>query len=983
MRRHDGWTHWTTTLALTLLWPVTTNASADDDFEAKVRPVLIKRCEKCHSEAKQKGGLRLDVRSGWERGGEQGPAVVPGKPEESLLVRAIRYTDDDLQMPPDGRLPDAEVAALVEWVKRGAVDPRGGGPVKLGGMTLEDARRWWSFQPVKRPQVPSLSHGSPIDAFLAARWPGNAPPPAPTTDRRTLIRRASYDLTGLPPTVEEVEVFERDPSPSAFEKVIDRLLASPAYGERWGRHWLDLARYADTAGENSDHPLPEAWRYRNWVIEALNRDQPYDEFLRDQIAGDLRAADGPAEQYAARVVATGYLAVARRFGHEIEKDIHLTHDDVIDTLGKSVLGLTLGCARCHSHKYDPISVEDYYSLYGIFDSTRYPFPGCEPQQLSRDLVPLTTPEAWERTVKPYREQLAALDTEAKRLDAEESAAIARLKTLTTQPLASARLDEGGSADLSASVTVKPGDFLRLVIDPRGNHGADTTLVRWTISEADGAHRVWDLTRDATTDLLAGNPHADAHGNGGVWWFFDLSDGPRLLGESIRDLDGRAGLNVWRRGDTPSVFVNASDRPLVAWTTLPARSVFAHPGEKGAVALAWRSPIGGTVAVAAHVADAHVGGPTGVAATLEHADGDPAAEWSALAASGPRRANLARRRADLATREPRQELAFAVAEGTAHDARILLRGEPEKPGATVPRRWLELLGAQSLPPGAGSGRRALASWLTDPRNPLTARVLVNRVWQHHFGRGLVRTPNDFGTRGQPPTHPELLDWLADEFVRSGWQLKPLHRRIMLTDAYQRATATALDDDPGNDLLRRFERRRLSAEEFRDSLLWVAGLLDRAPGGRHPFPAEKTWAFTQHNPFGESYLTNHRSVYLMVKRNRREPFLALFDGADPNTTTPERQVTTVPTQALFFLNDPFFHEQADLFAARLLAEPDADTRLASAFRKAFQRLPTASERAWAARFLDAYATEAPAAERPGLAWSALARVLLSSNEFLYLD
>ena len=978
--------HWTMTLAMAGLWLVATPARADDFFEAKVRPVLVKRCEKCHGASKQKAGLRLDVRSGWERGGGQGPAVVPGKTEESLLVRAVRYTDDDLQMPPDGKLPDAEVSALAEWVRRGAVDPRGGGPVRIGGMTLDDARRWWSFRPVTRPTVPHpsapLPPRDPIDAFLAAKWPKDAPKPAPPADRRTLIRRATYDLTGLPPTPEAVEAFLADQAPEAFARVVDRLLGSPDYGARWGRHWLDLVRYADTAGENSDHPLPEAYRYRNWVINAFNRDQPYDAFVREQIAGDLLAADGPADQYPDRVVATGYLAVARRFGHDIEKDVHLTHDDVIDTLGKSILGLTLGCARCHAHKYDPISVEDYYALYGIFDSTRYPFPGCEPKQQPRDLVPLAPTAEWERTVKPFREQLAALDAEGKRLDEEEARLGVRFFSSRTEVLTSVTIEDGAAADMTASATVKPGQMLRLVIDARGNHGADSTRVRWTIQEDGGARRTWDLTRDVTDDLLAGNPHADGLGNAGVWWFLAEGDVPQLLTEPVRDLQGRSGLNVWRRGDTPSVFVNASSHPISVWTTLPPKWIFAHPGPNGPVVIGWRSPIQGSVSMTAHVADAHPGGPTGVSARLDRQERNPAA-WSALAANGPRRADLARRRAELLAREPRHELAFAVAEGTPHDARILLRGELEKPGATVPRRWLEVLGAQALPSGEGSGRKALAAWLTDPGNPLTARVMVNRIWQHHFGRGLVTTPNDFGTRGQPPTNPDLLDWLADEFVQMGWRLKPLHRRIMLTEAYQRAEAPAHDADPGNDLLLRFDRRRLSAEEFRDSLLHVAGRLDRAPGGRHPFPAETSWAFTQHNPFSASYPTNRRSVYLMVKRNRREPFLALFDGADPNATTPERQVTTVPTQALFFLNDPFFHEQADRFAGRLLSDPDPDARLALAFRTALQRSPTRAERAWAERFLDSYAAEVPASDRPRVAWSALARVLLSSNEFLYLD
>ncbi len=320
--------------------------------------------------------------------------------------------------------------------------------------------------------------------------------------------------------------------------------------------------------------------------------------------------------------------------------------------------------------------------------------------MPRDLVPLTAPAAWERINQPFREQTAALDAESKRVDAEEAAAVARLKTVSAKSLAFTTIDEGKSAELMTRVDVKRGEFLRLVIDPRGNHGADSTLVRWTITEADGAHCAWDLTRDVTTDLLASNPHADTQGHDGVWWFLDASDGPRLLNESVRAAEGREGLHVWRRGDTPSVFVNASDAPIAVWTTLPPRSVFAHPGPNGPVMLGWRSPLTGTVDVAAHVADAHPGGPNGVAVTLERISTESDADWSTLALNASKRAEIAKRRAELKTRAPQQELAFAVVEATPHDARILLRGEPEKPGATVPRRWLEVFGGTRLPSRRG-------------------------------------------------------------------------------------------------------------------------------------------------------------------------------------------------------------------------------------------------------------------------------------------
>ena len=703
--------------------------SADDGrdfFEARVRPILARRCEKCHGPAKTQGGLRLDSRSGWVKGGDSGPVIVPGDPSASPLVRAIAHLpDDDLKMPPTGKIPAAEIEDLTEWVRRGAIDPRDSAEIapKSSAMTLEQAKSWWSFRPIARPDAPGRRLGEdPIDAFLRERLEAAHVAPAPRADKRTLIRRATYDLTGLPPTPGEVAAFFADDSPSAFAKVVDRLLASSHYGERWGRHWLDLARYADTAGENTDHPVPQAWKYRNWVIESFNRDRPYDEFVRLQIAGDLLAGDAPSNEAAGATVATGFLALARRFGHDIDKDMHLTREDVIDTTGKALLGLTIGCARCHDHKYDPISAEDYYALSGIFASTRFPFPGCEPQPRPRDLVKL------------------------------------------------------------------PG----------------------------------------------------------------------------------------------------SNEP--AW-------------------------------------------------------------------------------------------AYAVAEGKVANARVDLRGDPEKPGPEASRRWLQALGGQSVPPDGGSGRKALAAWITSRDNPLTPRVMVNRIWQGHFGRGIVATPNDFGSRGIPPSHPELLDYLAAEFMDSGWRIKPLHRRIMLTDAYQRAsvsTSATASGDPENRLFGRFSRRRLAAEEVRDSLLAAGGSLDLSPGGPHPFPPEATWTFTQHIPFAADYATNRRAVYLMIARNRRDSFLTLFDGADPNSTTPDRPVTTVPTQGLFFLNAAIVHDQSARLAAHAMEEPTDAERLDRLYAVALQRKPTAPERVRAAKLLKSYEDDDAKAR-----WSALTRVLLGSNEFLYVD
>ncbi len=964
-------------LCLLVLFAAAAPALADDHFEKHVRPLLVEHCLQCHGAEKQKGGLRLDSKAGWQAGGDSGPAVAPGDPDKSPLVKALRGADGFAQMPPKGKLPDAAVAALAKWVKAGAPDPRTGAPAATGAMSIEAGKKWWAFQPVKRPAVPPGAT-NPIDAFLLAKLHVKRLAFAPPADRRTLLRRATYDLTGLPPTAEDVHAFEKDAAPNAFEKVVDRLLASPAYGERWGRHWLDLVRYADTAGENSDHPLPHAWRYRNWVIDAVNADQPYDQFLRDQLAGDILAARGPAAEYAPRVVATGFLALARRFDHDSDKSMHLTHEDGIDTIGKALLGLTLGCARCHDHKYDPVTAKDYYALYGILDSTKFAFPGCEAKQQPRDMVPLVPPAEWERTVRPHREKLAALDAEARSAAGAVLAAAGELQAAfvkSRQPIGLGEIADGGEAAFGThAVGVKAGDVLMLSVTPLKNHGADSTLVEWDIAEVTGERR-WNATADLTADLLAGNPHADGHGNAGVWWFFDARNHPTLLPEAARDVMGKPGLAAWRNGDTPSVFVNAAATPTKVWTELAPRSLFVHPAPNGNVALAWLSPVTGTVRITGRIKDAHPGGPDGVGWVLERFATNARGLLARLADDRDRLQRLAGQRADLVRAAPKEDVAFAVIEGAAADARLHVRGDPEKLGPAVPRRWLEVLGGTPVTPNAGSGRLDLAGWVASADNPLTVRVMVNRIWLHHFGRGLVKTPNDFGTRGAPPTHPELLDWLTAEFASGGWSVKAMHRRIMLSAAYQQAAGAA----PDHDLYSRFERRRLSAEEIRDSLLIAGGNLDRTPAGPHPFPPESAWNYTQHVPFATFFETDRRSVYLVGVRNRRHPFLGLFDGADPNATTPQRQTTTVPTQALYFLNDPFFHAQADRLAGRAIAAPAAD-RLGVLFRAAFQRPPTSADRATAAAFLDRYRRAGPD-ERA--AWSALARVLLASNEFLFVE
>jgi hypothetical protein len=770
-------------------------------FESRIRPVLAEHCQECHGTqtGKSKGGLLLDSRAGIVRGGDSGPVITPGDPESSLLIQAVRRTDPNLAMPPRAPLPEQAIRDLVTWVRMGAPDPRTRDTVasrdSRASIDWNQARSWWAFRPVTDPPIPGVQGtGWPangLDSFVLSRLEAAGLGPSDDAEPRALVRRAAFDLTGLPPDPAVVEDYARDPSAEAFARVVDSLLESPRYGERWGRHWLDVVRYADTAGDNSDFPVPQLHRYRDWVIRAFNRDQPFHEFVRDQIAGDLVPGGTPDERLG-RIIATGYIAGARRFGSRVEDyPQHLTIEDTLDNLGRAFLGLSLNCARCHDHKFDPIPTADYYSLYGIFHSTRYPWPGIELDQRQRDLVPLVTPE---------------------------------------------RLD----------------DF----------------RARWSV-------------RQAETDRL------------------------RQRLQRARD-----------------------------------------------------------------------------ALKSAQADGKSAAEAAVREAE--------KALADHAGQPPLAEMAYAVAESERPaDARIQLKGDPARPGATVPRRFLQVLGGAALPEGTGgSGRRQLADWITGTENPLVDRVWVNRVWHHHFGRGLVPTPNDFGRQGRPPSHPELLDWLATRFRASGGSTKALHRLILGSRTYRQSSVrspASIDRDPANELLGAFPRRRLDAEALRDSLLHLGQALDLAAAGAHPFPPEHEWRFTQHNPFRALYESRHRSVFLMTQRIQRHPFLATFDGADPSASTSARLTSTTPVQALFLLNDPMVHEQAARFARRVLLSGSTPTqRIDSAYRWALGRPPTSEEASLALGFLESARGRSP---RPGpddpAAWESLCRALFRLNEFVYLD
>ncbi len=984
-------------------------------FEAKIRPVLHDVCFACHGGDRTSAALRVDSLEGLMQGGDSGPAITAGDPEASLLIQAIQRHPDVSAMPPDeaqALRPD-QVADFVAWIRDGAVWP-------AQTEQFESAKHW-AFEPIRDVTSPEVSDPtwsrSTIDRFIRTKQEAAGVAPAPPADRLTLIRRATFDLTGLPPTPDEVAAFLRDDAADAYERLIKRLLDSPAYGERWGRHWLDVVRYADTAGETADYPVPTAWRYRNYVIDAFNADKPYDEFLREQIAGDILASAGPPEKYAERVTATGYLAISRRFGFDSENYHHLTIQDTIDTLGQSVLGLSLGCARCHDHKFDPVSMRDYYALYGIFDSSRYAFPGSEQKQKIRSLVPLVPPTESMPQWRDFQQRTATLSAELSQQGRSVTNAVLRSLDDIDGDFELQAPAAGGSNGVLVPPWLYQGKISVVTeaqspftnVYPGGRVGV-------AIAADAGAYRIAQairpqLWRDASETVYVNldfRIHGPAEPTTGMHQF------------SLGGLNGERALDVLinerqvllRTGATDEILgTSATDawRNLQLKVDLRRRVVSGRMSALGEVMEFAERPLNpdwsGTFEL---VVFDTTGEPDALRPAIEYDNlAVQPTEYSTAKVDAPADEEASLGSQNTATQEQSTEpastadtqaqeletlltegpvpLAYAMVEGTPHDARIQFRGEPDQLGEAVPRGFIHVLGHAELPADVhGSGRLELAQWLTSPDHPLTSRVMVNRVWRYHFGRGLVKTPNDFGKRGLPPTHPELLDHLAQEFVRSGWSIKALHRRIMLSATYQQSAVDRADAD---DLYVGFQRRRLSAEEIRDSILAVSGELDSTPAHGHPFPSPTSWGFTQHAPFSAVYPHQQRSVYLMTQRLKRHPFLALFDGPDPNASTPQRMETTVPTQALFFLNDPLVHTAADAWAIRLQTACAAESeRIDLAWRQAFGRSPNDTELSEAIEFLKLYCDELSATVGEDSASRALAaylRTLLGSNEFLHVD
>jgi hypothetical protein len=921
-------------------------------FEKAVRPLLSARCYECHGGGKQKGNLRLDHRDFVLKGGDSGPAVVAGKPDESLLVEAINY--GSYEMPPTGKLKPEEIAILTKWVSLGAPWPDESVVKAHDGKSfdLEARKQHWSFQPIVATPPPSVSNSewprSSIDRFILAKLEANGLQPADDADKRTLLRRAYFDLVGLPPTRDDLDRFLSDSSPGAFEKIIDELLASPHFGERWGRHWLDLVRYAETLGHEFDYPLPHAWRYRDYVVRAFNDDVPYDDFVREQIAGDLlpHPRTNAAEGFDESIIGTG-------FWH-LHEDVHAPVDvryseatrfeNQIDVFGKTFLGLTVACARCHDHKFDPITAADYYALAGFLKSSRRQDAALDPH----DEITKTAARLAE-----LRDAIEAMQSQFVSSEAARKSAPLRDGDVLFEDFDGDRFD--GWYASGWAFGEKPrnmiADSRRLATKLTGTlrsqnftieHGA--VLIRVAGEKARIRLVVDGYQMDVFSALLFAGLTQKID-TGGEWKWLriegDLANykGHRGYFELLDEEDGWLAVDEIRFTDTPG---------------LP------NEGETG------RGGDGETV--------------------------DFAPSRTRPLPSSASQADFARLTAEadaLANSLPQPVFVHAMQDGPGCDELLFIRGSHENTAGPVGRRFLEALsgGDQSAIDEHHAGRLQLAERLLASENPLPARVMANRVWQHLFGEGLVRSVDNFGVLGEAPSHPELLDHLAMSLREEDWSVKSLVRSIVLSRTYRmssiprpEAAAKIAEIDPSNRLLHAQRIRRLEGEALRDAMLAVSGELDPRIGGQS-VPVHLTPFMQGRGRPGESGPLDgggRRSLYIKVQRNFLTPMLTAFDYPPPATTVGRRNVSNVPAQALILLNDPFVIEEARDWARQVTADSNVsmEDRLARVYETAYSRLPSSTEIAAAKAFLES---------RPGMpeqAWSDLCHVLFNAKEFAFV-
>jgi hypothetical protein len=994
------------TLLLALALLVLPNAASAQDkkptaaavqfFESKVRPVLVEACFECHADKKHRGSLRVDSLAALLEGGDQGPAIVPGHPEKSLLIKAINHESPMLKMPKNKKLPREQIDALTQWIKMGAPWPGDGKAVasKKNEFTISDKdRAHWAFQPVKRSPLPDVQNKAwvrnPIDAFILAKLEAKGLVPATPASKQELARRLYFDVTGLPPTPAQVEAFVNDTAPDAYEKLVDHLLASPHYGEKWARHWLDLVRYAETSSYERDNPKPNAWRYRDYVIRAFNSDKPYDRFLQEQLAGDEMVfppsppgrgagGEGNASDAADAIIATGFYRLGVWDDEPVDpkQSRYDGLDDIIATIGQSFLGMTIDCARCHNHKIDPIAQKDYYKLLAFLHGINHYRGGG-----ATDVRPIGDPtqmEAFKKAKAEQDEKRAKTQTALTALEDE-------FRKNYKQPaqLVGSDLDELTYRFYRNAWQSLP-DFTQF------KHEDEGKLPK----------KLFDISprtrNEAIGFVYEGFLIVPADGK--YTFYLDSDDGSRLSvnGKTLITYDGIHGMGKVK---SQSVELKKGRLPIKLEYF---QNVFGY-----GLYVAWSGP-----GFEKRNLSAPTDAGTGVADINELIRKEGArvlgaerySEWQKL----QKQLNFLRKPPPTTAGV---DMALCVSEaGTkAPDTFVMVRGNPHVLGDKVEPGFLSVLNLPDPPipePKRGinsSGRRTvLANWITSKDNPLTPRVMVNRLWQHHFGRGIVRTPNDYGNQGSRPTHPELLDWLASEFVQPGgrvaepWSMKHMHRLMLTSNAYRMASRTDAKStelgtklDVANDLLWRFDMRRLSAEEIRDSILAISGNINLkmyGPGVYPPIPKE---VLAGQSVPGRGWPTSkpedaaRRSVYVHVKRSLLLPILEAFDLAETDRTTPVRFTSTQPTQALSFLNGEFMQTQAKLFADRLKRDTGNDiaAQVRLGLSLATSRQPTDAEVRRGVTLIETLQREDRISADAAL--QAFCLVVLNLNEVMYLD
>ena len=896
-------------------------------FESKIRPVLAEHCYQCHSveQGKSKGDLTLDTRAGWQKGGESGPAIVPGEPEKSPLYKGLLHTDEDLKMPPiskGGKLADAQIADIAAWIKMGAPDPRTEEVKKSTKMTglTDKAKAHWAFQPVKVPPFPQPKNPqwakTPVDTFILQKLQENGMTPSPDADRETLLRRVTYDLTGLPPTFAEIEAFLADTAPNAYEKVVNRLLTSPAYGERWGRHWLDTARYSDTIGgdrnaaRTTEYRYPDAWTYRDYVIRAFNEDKPYDVFIKEQLAADMLP---DIKENDPRLAALGFLTVGERF-----RNVNDIINDRIDTLSKGFLGLTVSCARCHDHMFDPVSMRDYYALHGVFNSITEP-----------DNRPSLNARATSEQRKDFETKLLAGTTELR--NRYYDAVGHYIKDFARVPEAYIKAAMLSSNRSSEEAIKSRNALIR-------DNKLDEQFVQY-------------FNRGLFRNPSVWGPLMQAKNGGYRSKKFALANNPKAMekiAEKAGEKGGEKGVMVAKQiAERAKGGVN----PIIeaAFEANPPKDLDAAIKIYADVFTGMKDKMLGFVPAMKAAQSQEV--PDYDTATIELLRGPfevapaPLAtkDWVELAVTGWPNQLLGKARLNfgeinmLETSHPGAPAhAMVVADKSkAQNSPIFIRGQQTVKGDIVQRGFLEILSPdhKPVPFTKGSGRLELAEAIASKSNPLTARVLVNRVWMHHFGEGFIRTPDDLGVMSEKPTHPELLEYLANYVMEKNWSMKALHKLIVMSRVYQVSSHTRPDfavKDPENRLLWRANVRRLDFESTRDSLLVFSGQLDRILGGKPVNLTDEPYSF-------------RRSVYGYVDRGNLPDLMAHFDFSDPDMANSKRTTTVVPQQALFLMNSPMVVD----ISRKILGRPEiqnagADvSKIMAIYRVIFQRTATPAE------------------------------------------